>query len=365
MNNVIRSLEGLLTPHLEQNEFELMGITPMPPEKDGFVIQVRPKRKVPIVNTLSSDALSHDDLSDAIYLPHGKLNVSFLLKNAALLLGSGDIVSAKSIYKAILSSGESTGVVLFSLGRCYETENKLEQAQTHYEESIAYHPTMEALKRLGAVLIRQNQNQKAAETFERALLFKDLESKLKFELHKAAGNCWARCSDVKKAEYHFKSALEMNASADEVRSNLGTLHLQNNNFEIAKRYFRDAVASNSKNAQSLAGLGMCYLKENDKKSAYDYFVQSLQINIHNATALFNLVKCAYELKSYSVAARLVKEYCDAAPINANILFSLAGLQYHLGRLEEAQATTQKILELQPAHQGAKELLNRIEHYSKR
>ena len=48
---------------------------------------------------------------------------------------------------------------------------------------------------------------------------------------------------------------------------------------------------------------------------------------------------------YRGAARLVEEYMDVAPVDKNLLYSLAGLQFHLGRLEEAQKSAQRILDL--------------------
>jgi hypothetical protein len=50
-------------------------------------------------------------------------------------------------------------------------------------------------------------------------------------------------------------------------------------------------------------------------------------------------------------------------VNANLLYSLAGLQYHLGRIADARATTSRILELQPQHAGAQELMNMIQKAS--
>ena len=380
-------LQGALTQHLEQTDFELVGVLPIPSHRDkkvrqqtlqemieeldetessgsvGYFIQIRPKQQLAPPLSSAEEELANKQSQESLYLPHGKLNIPFLFKNASLLMGTGDLASAKYIYKAILDSGESNGQALFCLGRCFETEDQFEEAKNHYEKSIAYLPNLDVFKRLAALYIRQDQNQKAAEIFERALLLKDLEPNLRFELHKACGNCWTRVGQAQKAELQFKQALEINPSADEIRSNLGTVYLQNNQIEDAKRNFRDALASNPKNALALAGLGTCYLAENNKKSAHDYFLQSLAIELHNPTALFHLVKCAFELKTYASATRVLQEYCGTAPVNANLLFSLAGLQFQLGRLQDSKATIKKILGFQPQHQGATELLQRIESYS--
>ena len=70
-----------------------------------------------------------------IYLPNGKLNVTFLMKNAELLFDAGDFVLARKIYNTILRSGEMTATVLHRLGKCYEAEGKTEIAHAKFEEA--------------------------------------------------------------------------------------------------------------------------------------------------------------------------------------------------------------------------------------
>jgi hypothetical protein len=53
---------------------------------------------------------------------------------------------------------------------------------------------------------------------------------------------------------------------------------------------------------------------------------------------------------------------EIAPVNANLLYSLSGLQFHLGRIDEAHSTVSRILKLQPNHSGAGELFKLIQRY---
>ena len=97
-----------------------------------------------------------------------------MIKNADLLFDAGDYQLARKIYKSILQSGEYTATVLHRLGKCYEAEGKLNEAGERYEESIAYHPTLESYQRLAAVLVRQNKEKQAAEVLDRVLALKEL-----------------------------------------------------------------------------------------------------------------------------------------------------------------------------------------------
>jgi tetratricopeptide (TPR) repeat protein len=300
---------------------------------------------------------------DGIYFPNGKLNAPFLLRNGELLFQAGDYPLARNIFKTLLQAGEGSGVALRWIARCYEAEGKLDEAQNHYEESITYHPALETYQSLAALLIRRRKDQEAAEVLERAAAIKDLPAKTRLELYKACGNSWLRAGKTDRAERHYRAALELDPTADSVQANLGALCLRAGKIAEARRCFQDALAANPRNDKAHAGLGSCHLAEGEKRQAHDCFSRALDLQLNNPTAIFHLVKCAYDIKSYATAARIVGEYVQIAPVNANLLYSLAGLQFHLGRMREAGATVRKILELQPGHAGASELQKLIERYA--
>jgi type IV pilus assembly protein PilF len=307
-----------------------------------------------------AQAQAPQTVADGIYLSDGKLNVPFLLQTAEVLYSSGDYSLARNIYKAVGSSGDKTSVALLGLARCYEAEGKLEEARINYEESIAYYPTPEAYKAITALLIKQKKDHQAAEVIERALHHRQLDAAIRYELHKTAGNCWGRLNNLKDAERHYRKALEIQPNADEIRTNLGALYLQHNRMAEAERHFNDALASNPKSHQALCGLGSCALAEGNKLAAHAWFARALQVELKNPTAIFHLVKCAYEIKNYTVAAKILEDYIEVAPINIHLLYSLAGLQFHLGRTSDARQTCIRIQQLNPEHSGARELLRRLE-----
>lgn len=331
-------------------------------EGAGYIIHVR-KRPVAAASpgepkaepTLADPAVTAAPTNENVYLASGKLNVAYLMRNADLLRSTGDTALARNIYKAVFQSGEKTAVALFGIARCYEVEGRLEEARLNYEESIAYHPDFESYRSLGALLIRLGKDQQAAEVYERALSQKTLTPDQRYELHKACGNCFSRVQAQADAEKHYLRALEFRASADDIRVNLGALHLRAGKTAQAKRQFQDAIAGKPDNDRALTGLASCLLAEGDKRGAHDLFAKALEANLNNPNAVFHLVKCAFELRTYAQAARYLGEYVGIAPVNANLLYSLAGLQYHLGRTVEARQTIDKVLRISPEHAGAIEL----------
>ena len=154
--------------------------------------------------------------------------------------------------------------------------------------------------------------------------------------------------------------MELSPASDEAQSNLGSLYLEQGQVADAKRCYQDALAANPSNDKAWVGLGLCCVTEGDKESAHDAFARSLEKNIRNSTAIFHLVKCAYEIKRYGTAEKILAQYVDVAPVSPSLLYSLAGLQFHTGKKEQALSTARRILQMKADHTGAKDLILRIE-----
>jgi DNA-binding SARP family transcriptional activator len=67
------------------------------------------------------------------------------------------------------------------------------------------------------------------------------------------------------------------------------------------------------------------------------------------------VKLAYELKKFDAACELLRRYIEHNAVNANILYSYAGILYHRGTLKEALEECEKLQALKVDHEGAKKL----------
>ncbi len=380
MTNPMDTLEAMLTKDLKQEGFDLIDIIPLPTRGDrmvrlktideilyhfdtkeisgsfGYIVQLKPL-KTQERATKNHSPINKSNL-DGIYLPNGKLNCSYLFNNGELLFKTKEYALAKNIFYTLLKSGESSGLAHYWLGKCFEGENYFLDAQKH----ITYNPTTEAFVRLASVLVEQKKYQEATELMEKSLGLKDLNKPTKSIFHKIAANCYLKTGKTENAELHFKKALEINPTSEELLTSLGDLYCQTGKNTEAKHCYREAYAANPKNFSALSGLGNCSYEMGDKPLAHDYYLKSLELNIHQTSIIFSLIKCAYEIKSYSKAAEFVRKFADVSPVNIQVLYSLAGLEFHLGRIEESKALTLKIIELQPEHTGARELLELIAKY---
>ncbi|MEW6057366.1 MAG: tetratricopeptide repeat protein [Bdellovibrionota bacterium] len=284
----------------------------------------------------------------------------FLVENARLLEENGDLELARNIYQVLVQKGLRIPQGLAGMARTYEKENKLDRAIRCYQEAIAYSSEFSFYQALAAIHIRLGSDEEASKTLSHALGLTGLDDGKKFELHKSLGNCFTRLGDYPKAEHHYRKAYELNSNSDVLQVNVGSLALQKNEMDAAQKHFQRALEINATNDKAISGLGMVYLSKGNLAKAHEMFVASLGLNLNNLGAIYNLVKCAYDLKKFDETAHILKRYIDTNPVNINILYSYAGILYHLGNLTGASAEVERILASNPNHSGAKELKELIQ-----
>ncbi len=349
-----------------KKEIEPKVVTPPPFNRAGGVTLPTP---TPIATPL---AQAEETISPASEVPaqvkktagatSGKTekeDILFLTENADLLLGAGETELARNIYRAMLKSGEASDVAYAGLAACADKEGLIEQAIQFAWDSVAFAPNKRGYQILAQLLIQQGRDQEAAQSLSRALKSLELNKQEKADYHKMIGNCMSRLGQTSEAERSYKKALDLSPASDEVQSNLGSLYLEQGQVTEAKRCYQDSISSNPNNDKAWVGLGLCCVADGDKESAHEAFARSLEKNLRNSTAIFHLVKCAYEIKKYSTAEKMLSNYVEVAPVSPSLLYSLAGLQFHVGKKKEASLTAKRILQMKADHQGAKELIKRI------
>jgi len=287
-------------------------------------------------------------------------DIAYLKENAQLLLQAGDIDLARNIFRALLKTGEASDVAYAGLAECSDKEGLVDQAIQFAWDSVAFAPNKPGYQILAQLLVQQGRDREAASALARALKSLELTAQEKAEYYKMMGNCYSRLGENGEAERSYKKALELSPASDEVQSNLGSLYLEQGQNADAKRCYQDALAANPLNDKAWVGLGLCFVGEGNKEQAHDAFARSLEKNLRNSTAIFHLVKCAYEIKKYATAEKMLSTYVEIAPVSPSLLYSLAGLQFHVGKRREASITAKRILQIKADHQGARDLVSRIE-----
>ncbi len=330
------------------------------PHSFTYVVKVKPtkqnskKTNLPDLDEIDMIA-SKDRGPRDIYQSSGKLNKEFLIENAEILIRSQNFKDAKKIYETLTKSGFKSARILNGIGLCNEKEGLVVEAQDAYEEAIAFESSLRYYRNLYRVLKAQNRKEYALEVLDRALAIENLSSKEKLLIHKELGKSWTDLKNFGKAKEHFLKAREIAPKSDDVMTKLGSIALKVGELDQAITCFEKSEELNSVNSKAIFGLGCCHLIKGDQRMAHRCFVDSLKIDINNPTAVYYLTKCAYELKKYDEAVSLVNEFVRSAPVNANLLYCLAGMQFHTSQYPDALQTLEKLLSVRPEHSGGLKL----------
>jgi tetratricopeptide (TPR) repeat protein len=314
------------------------------------------------ISSMVSETFEEADASrsEQVYQTNGRLNTALLVRNAKILLAAGDVTLAKNIFRVLVENGESLGVAYAGLGGCYELEGKVDLAVRAYREAIIFEPTYGCLYALAELYIKKEEYQAAAGTFLRAQNLNRLTAQQLFDLHKGLGNCYMQLGQLNNAEAHYRKAYEINPASDSLHVNIGSLAMKKGDLSTALLHFKEGARINPKNANAQTGIGLAQTGLGQKEAAHDAFAAALRVDIHEVSALYHLVKLAYELKKFEIVCDLLQIYIEHNAVNANILYSYAGILYHRGMNKEALEECEKLLALKPEHEGAKKLKELIQ-----
>lgn len=312
------------------------------------------------IQSMVSETFHENGAPEEVVHQNGRLNAPLLVRNAKILLAAGDVALAKKIFRALVEAGESLGVAYSGMGGCYELEGKIDLAIKAYREAIIFEPTFGCLFALAELYIKKEEYQGAAGTLLRALNLSRLSPVQAFDIHKSLGSCYMQLSQLNNAEAHYRKAYELNPAADGLHVNIGSLAMKKGDLSTALLHFKEGARINPKNSSAFTGVGLAQTGMGNKEAAHDAFAQALQINIHDVTSLYHLVKTSYELKKFDVVSALLESYIRHNSVNSNILYSYAGILYHRGLLREATEECEKLLSLNPDHEGAKKLRELIQ-----
>ncbi len=309
------------------------------------------------IQSMVSETFAESDASrsDQVYQANGRLNSALLIRNAKILLTSGDIPLAKNIFRVLVENGECLGIAYSGIGGCYELEGKIDLAIKAYREAIIFEPTFGCLYALAELYIKKEEYQNSVGTLLRALNLNKLVQLQVFEIHKSLGSCYMQLNQLNNAEAHYRKGYEINPASDKLHVNIGSLAMKKGDLSTALLHFREGARINPRNASAFTGIGLAQTGMGNKEAAHDAFAHALSIDIHDVTALYHLVKSAYELKQFDTVAALLQRYIQHNAVNSNILYSYAGIQYHRGMLKEALEECEKLLMLKADHEGARKL----------
>ncbi len=136
----------------------------------------------------------------------------------------------------------------------------------------------------------------------------------------------ARAGDREAARAGFTTAVELNPELTEARVNLAVMAWEAGEMETALTHFRHACEQDPYNRDLVCNLGLIHMQTGDTQEAVDLFVA----------------------------------YLAQAPEDVEVLGRLAEVQWQRQEREQARETAKRVLQLDPAHDRARTILQGVE-----
>ncbi len=173
------------------------------------------------------------------------------------------------------------------------------------------------------------------------------------------GDCLAKLGRFGEAAATYRESLACNDKDVKAMMGLGVVHLLQENPDEAASWFNRAIRLEPDNCHVLTGMGMTRALQGENCDALILFTKALDIDPEHLTALHELLKIGYQSESLSAVEPYVQGYLMYHPTNSHMLFSLAGLQYRLGKFNEARDNLERLLIIEPDYHGGADLLKEI------
>ena len=257
-------------------------------------------------------------------------------KNARELL---DIIHARHPQTAEVSTVTTTAAVVESKPRLVEVDTilgKLEEHKRRKEYDQLSAGVVELLARTDLV----NDQRELALCLKAESLVMD--------------------DDIAGAERTFQEVLELNANSPRGLSGKAVLKAHLGSWMEAQNLFERARSLKEDYDLALAGLGICALQANDLETAWARFSAALKSNPENTRALLGLVQLAYPMKRFEELELAIRSYLDIHSADLEWVYSLAGVCFAQGKLDDAQSAVEQIKLFRPNDAKANELAQMIE-----
>ena len=221
-----------------------------------------------------------------------------------------------------------------------------------FERAAQANPNASTLYRLGTLLTKSGEIPRAREAFERALALKpDLA-----EASNDLGALLAQGGDLEAAIARFRAALAAAPDYPDALNNLGYALLLSGQDAEARSLYEKALALQPDFPEAINNLGLLFGRAGDLDTAERYFRDALSRRADYGQAANNLALVLVARGDGAGAARLVAEFLEKVPQFEDGYITLAKIHLAAGRLREGIGVLERLLQRNPTHAVAQELL---------
>jgi tetratricopeptide (TPR) repeat protein len=200
----------------------------------------------------------------------------------------------------------------------------------------------------------------AIQCIEQAFETGGLSPSQKSWLFRTVGDCFTRLGDLASGRDNYLRAAEMDPYCHKVFIGLGTVALQEKQYNVAVPHFHKAVGIAPKDDMANLGLGLAFEGLGEQHEARTWTLRACLLNPESRPALYNLVKLSHALDDYDETIPVIEKYLSLHPYDVHMLYTLGGLKYKVGSVDEALQLMRDVLRIDPMNNLAHSLVSQIE-----
>jgi Tfp pilus assembly protein PilF/peroxiredoxin len=224
-----------------------------------------------------------------------------------------------------------------------------------FERAAQSDPNSSTLYRLGTLLMKSGQTEKARAALERALAKQpDLA-----EASNDLGTLLAQSGDLPAAIERFRAALRTAPDYPDALNNLGYSLLLLGRESEARELYEKALALQADFPEALNNLGLILGRRGELAAAEERFRQALEKRPDYGEAANNLALVLVARGDPAEAVRLLEGFLAKAPSIENAYITLAKIHLAAERRTEAVSVLERLLQRNPQNALAREILDSI------
>lgn len=182
---------------------------------------------------------------------------------------------------------------------------------------------------------------------------------LDYEINKELGECYLFMGELDKAEEYYRKAVSSNGIHPDPYIGLATVAIQRGDLTEALEMYEKAHKIEPTD-KSLSGIGLIKMENGDQEEAYSLFMDAVGMNPENMVALFSIIRLGHELDRVTEIIPSLEAALEVDPAKHEVRYSLAGCHVCAGDKDAARVELERILETDPEHEAAKEMLAQIQ-----